>query len=70
MLHFLLKGETNCFNANKTFVKEVTDSEELYPPMFEVETKDDQWLGVIVRSQGPGRKVVVSQTKISTAQTA
>jgi hypothetical protein len=34
-------------------------SNQLVPPLPD-EIKDGQWLGVTVRSQGPGRKVLVS----------
>jgi integrin alpha 7 len=34
-------------------------SDQLKPPLPD-EIKDGQWLGVTVRSQGPGRKVMVS----------
>lgn len=36
------------------------DSNELMPPMKD-EIKDNQWLGVTVRSQKPGGKVIVSK---------
>lgn len=35
------------------------DSDELMPPMKD-EIKNDQWMGVTVRSQGSGGKVIVS----------
>lgn len=30
---------------------------------IQVENKENQWMGVTVQSQGPGGKVVVSQTE-------
>nr|CAD7444606.1 unnamed protein product [Timema bartmani] len=37
--------------------REAIDSSELMPPLID-EIKDGQWLGVTVRSQGPGGKVL------------
>lgn len=39
------------------------ESDDLVPPGYD-EIKDNQWLGVTVRSQGVGGKVMVSKKKI------
>lgn len=44
--------------ADGHYYKKYADSEKLLPPM-EDEVKDGQWLGVTVRSQGAGGKVMV-----------
>ena len=45
-------------------VIEGIQSQELKPPLAD-EIKDGQWLGVTVRSQGPGAKVMVSDFSFS-----
>lgn len=43
----------------RIFITPVIESKELYPPL-EDEIKDGQWMGVTVKSQKPGGKVLVS----------
>lgn len=44
------------------FILLAVDSNELFPPEFPFEIKDGQWMGVTVKSQRPGGKVLVSNT--------
>lgn len=40
----------------------------LPPADVQKESKENQWLGVSVRSQGPGGKIVVSATTVAVCQ--
>lgn len=40
----------------------------LPPADVQKESKENQWLGVSVRSQGPGGKIVVSTTSVTVCQ--